>query len=178
MPADSQPSLSVSEQLELELPPKDQKMRTSLIPDGALGSVKGCGHLGNRAPAKRKRKSFFILLKIAKEHVRPQTRVTQLLSTKPGWCAAVPASIALPASAALPPVLVMMANTTAGDTEGCCFMYSMTSGVPSRRTASRNRSRKNRPVEHAAPQTSRRTVRVVGCESLARQSGTNRRLLT
>jgi hypothetical protein len=44
-------------------------LRTSeLILDGALGSVEGCSHLGNRAPAERKRD--VLLVELAHEHVR------------------------------------------------------------------------------------------------------------
>ena len=38
-----------------------------LILDGALGGVKGCSHLGDRAPAERKRD---VLLELAHENVR------------------------------------------------------------------------------------------------------------
>ena len=51
-------------------------VRGELILDGVLGSVKGCSHSGNRAPAKRTRD---VLVELAHEHVRRQTRVAQLL---------------------------------------------------------------------------------------------------
>ena len=50
-------------------------LRTSARWAGA--AVKGkCSHLGDRAPAERKRD---VLLELAHEHVRRQTRVAQLL---------------------------------------------------------------------------------------------------
>ncbi len=50
-----------------------------LILDGALGSVEGCSHLGDRAPAKRKRDVLLEQMSLAHEHVRRQTRVAHLL---------------------------------------------------------------------------------------------------
>jgi hypothetical protein len=47
-----------------------------LILDSAPGSIKGCRHVGKCATAKRKRDA---LLELAREHVRKQTRVAQLL---------------------------------------------------------------------------------------------------
>ena len=47
-----------------------------ILLDGALGSVKGSRHSANRAPAKRTRD---VLVELAHEHVRRQTRVAQLL---------------------------------------------------------------------------------------------------
>ena len=52
------------------------RVALTLILGGALGSVEGCTHLTDRAPAKRKRD---VLLELAHEHVRRQARVAHLL---------------------------------------------------------------------------------------------------